>query len=110
MKKCGDCRFAVFQDTGYSNWTVEGTDFLCAKKMHPDGIFDKFYGEDKRLEFAEKCGGFDPGNSINMDVDRDNEQDLTDDQKSIWAMLGVKWNVAIDKKKLMRIPKFRHSS
>ena len=81
---CGDCKFCIFEDYGYSNYTVEGTYFICAKEAHPDGIFDRFYGEDERLKYAEKCPEFTEGECIVMDVDHDNEETLTPEQKEIF--------------------------
>lgn len=86
MKTCSDCKFAVFQDEGYLNWTVEGTQFECRQKVHPDGDFDRYYGEDERLNFADKCEKFEAGDSIEMDVDRDNYNDLSDEQKNIFDL------------------------
>lgn len=85
-RTCNDCKFAVFHDFGYSNWTVEGTNFHCAKKLHPDGDFDRFYGENPRLEFAHECNGFVEGEPINMDVESEGIADLTPDKLEIWNM------------------------
>ena len=57
---CGGCKFCVFKDHGYSNYTVEGTSFYCGKNLHPESGFDRWYGEDKRLEYAQECTGFEP--------------------------------------------------
>ena len=67
--KCTDCKYCYQQDTGYSNYTVMGTDVECLKKKHPDGCFDLFYGEDKRIDFAEKCGDFVEGEGLYIDCD-----------------------------------------
>lgn len=92
-KRCDDCLFAVFKDEGYSNYTVENTDFYCAKKLHPDGKFDRFYGEDKRLEFAENCSGFVAGPPVEVDVDGDNSYS-TEAARTliIWA---EKWGMSV---------------
>ena len=86
MKNCENCKFCIFADNGYSNYTVEGTDFICAKKAHPDGVFDSWYGEDKRLEFAEKCPSFEEGEPVEMDVDMENLDELSAEQLEIWNM------------------------
>mgnify|MGYP001591351197 FL=1 len=83
-RTCEDCKYCVLIDNGYSNYTVEGTDFNCYKELHPDGSFDRWYGKDKRLEYAQQCGGFEAGECIEMDVDRENEADLTAEQRAIW--------------------------
>lgn len=85
-KTCCDCRFAVNIDFGYSNYTVEGTTFHCAKKAHPDGEFDRFYGEEKKLKYAGECGQFEAGECVDMDVDGENEADLTPSQREIYEM------------------------
>lgn len=83
-RNCGNCKFAVHEDFGYSNYTTEGTTFHCGKKLHPDGEFDEFYGEDKRLKFAEQCQGFEAGEGVVMDVEHENEADLTPEQRELW--------------------------
>lgn len=85
-RTCNDCRFGVFEDYGYSNWTVEGTDFSCAKRLHPEGTFDRFYGEDERLKFAEKCPGFEAGTPVSLDVDGEDYAELSEDQKAVLKM------------------------
>ena len=68
---CNECRFAIFQDYGYSNWTVEGTEFFCAIKQHPADGFDRWYGDDGRLNYAAECRMFRAGEPISIDVDRE---------------------------------------
>ena len=68
---CSECKYSYMQDEGYSNYTVEGTEFTCLKKKHPDGEFDRFYGEDNRLSYADKCDSFTPGEGLNIDVERE---------------------------------------
>jgi len=86
---CDDCKFCVLADYGYSNYTTEGTEFTCAKSLHPDGSFDHWFGKDKKLEYAQQCEGFEAGDAIHMDCDREDYQSLTAEQKEIWAMSGV---------------------
>lgn len=81
MKKCSECKYAILQDTGYSNWTVMGTDFHCAKKLHPEDGLDWWYGEDKRIEYAEQCAGYEAGEPVQMDVD--GEYEHTPDEQAI---------------------------
>ena len=84
MKSCEECKFAIFADFGYSNWTVEGTEFSCAKNAHPAGSFDRWYGEEKHLEFAEICPTFEAGDAIYMDCDCEQIDTLTPEQRIIW--------------------------
>jgi hypothetical protein len=72
-KKCDECSNCVLEYYGYSNYTVEGTYVHCSLKLHPEDGFDRFYGEDKRLEFAETCKEFTPGGAIEVDVDQEVE-------------------------------------
>lgn len=85
-RTCDQCRFAVFEDHGYSNWTVEGTDFTCAKRLHPEGTFDRFYGHNPKLDYAAQCPGFDAGECVDMDVECENEASLTPEQRQVWDM------------------------
>jgi hypothetical protein len=85
-RNCVDCRFHISEDYGYSSYTVEGTVFHCAKKLHPDDSFDEFYGDDKRLEYAKECNGFETGVGIWMDVECENESALTPAQREVYGM------------------------
>lgn len=68
-KTCENCRLAKFKDEGYSNYTVEGTSFACLINVHPDGTFDRWYGTDKRLEWALQCKNYALGTPIWLCVD-----------------------------------------
>ena len=69
---CTECRYCYMQDYGYSNYTIEGTEFVCLKRLHPDGDFDRFYGENQKLKHAEKCESFEVGGGLHIDCDREN--------------------------------------
>ena len=83
---CAQCRFAVFEDNGYSNYTVEGTEFSCAKRLHPDGTFDRFYKENPKLDYAAACVGFEAGEPVDMDVEQEQIADLTPEQRIVWDL------------------------
>ncbi len=83
-ESCLSCKFAIFQEEGYSNYTVEGTMFHCALNKHPDGDFDRWYGEDKRLDYV--CDSYQVGSPIEMDVERENLSELTPEQRKIYEM------------------------
>ena len=74
-QSCSGCAFALFEDYGYSNYTVEGTTFTCMLNKHPEGSFDRFYGEDEKLLYADECPDFTEGDAIDLDVDGENESD-----------------------------------
>jgi hypothetical protein len=84
---CENCKYATYTDYGYSNYTVEGTDFECAKKLHPGGIFDAFFNKAPEFKLLEDCSGFEEGDTIHMDVDGEELADLTPEQLEIWNML-----------------------
>lgn len=72
-KSCMNCKFALHEDFGYSNYTTEGTTFHCLKNLHPEKEgFDEFYGEDKRMDFAKDCAGYSRGDGVDVDCDREN--------------------------------------
>ena len=70
LKTCNACKYAIFKEEGYSNYTVEGTTFYCFKQRHPEAPFDRFYGDDKRLNYAQLCISYRHGQPIDMDVDQ----------------------------------------
>lgn len=72
MKNCNECRFAVLEDYGYSNYTVEGTNFSCALKLHPQGSFDRFYGHTPKMDYADECSNYSEGDPVWLDVDGEN--------------------------------------
>jgi hypothetical protein len=74
-KTCRRCRWHMWEEYGYSNYTVEGSYFHCLKKLHPEDGFDEFYGEDPRLDFAQTCGSFQVGEGVQLDCDREEEKD-----------------------------------
>lgn len=86
MRNCTECIYAVLVDCGYSNYTVEGTDFHCAKKLHPDAPFDVWYGEEEKLKLAETCSEFVEGRPVKMDVEHSDERTLDPLQMKIWEM------------------------
>lgn len=58
-RKCNKCALATLREVGYSCYTIEGTVLDCS--YHPDDGFDTWYGEEKKLAYAEKCEHFTPG-------------------------------------------------
>lgn len=90
MKSCKNCENAIFQDEGYSNYTVENTSFNCAEFKHPEAPFDRFYGEDEKLNFAEQCDVYVFGTPIELDVD--GEYQPTEKEKIILEKYETKKN------------------
>ena len=69
QKRCDRCVYAHLQDYGYSDWTTEGTTFKCMRNKNPHGEFDRWYGEDSRLLYAEQCRKFTPGDPVHLSVE-----------------------------------------
>lgn len=84
-KSCMECKYRLSEDFGYSNYTVEGTTFNCLKKAHPEMPFDEFYGEDKRLAYAEQCGSFAAGTGVYIDCDREDLKNYDDKLSSAYT-------------------------
>jgi hypothetical protein len=77
MKTCLECKNCLTVDYGYSNWTVEGTAVHCMSNVHQDTPFDRRYGADNRLGFADTCASFDRGVHEDLDVDHDKYNSLS---------------------------------
>ncbi len=90
MKTCADCQYAIMRDHGYSNYTVEGTSFICSKELHPEGAFDRFFEKNPKLDYAEKCTGYEHGTPVELDVDGDWRGDATTQQHPAIKILKVR--------------------
>jgi hypothetical protein len=88
MQTCNECEFALFRDYGYSNYTTEGTEFFCLVGKHPEDGFDRWFGDDERLNYAQVCTGFVSGEPICLDVDGYAEENLTDSEKALLENWG----------------------
>ncbi len=71
MPKCTDCKYAIEEDYGYSNYTVEGTSVDCLLKLNPKFPVDRGYGLEPDLDFAQDCSRFCAGGSVQVDCDQD---------------------------------------
>jgi len=96
MAKCSECAFAILDEHGYSNWTVDGTTVHCTKKLHPDGEFDYWYGEDRRDKYAGKCPEFNSSASpACVDVDREGMNwDNDEKEAATWEPYATKFVTA----------------
>lgn len=81
---CENCLHCFTIDFGYSNYTVEGTEFHCEIGAHPKAPFDRFYGTDPRLSYATICPTFIEGVGISMDVDGEELSSLSEDERTRW--------------------------
>ena len=71
-ERCTDCKYCIKQDTGYSNYTVEGCDADCMLRLNPNLPDDTFYGKAESLEFAATCPNFEAGDAVEVDVEHTN--------------------------------------
>lgn len=87
-RKCDNCFFAIIEDHGYSDWTCEGSNVFCARDRHPvRNGFDRWYGEDKHLNYAKKCGIFLIGNPVHLNVEwRSDWEQRTDEELNLLRM------------------------
>jgi hypothetical protein len=83
MKSCENCKNCILHDYGYSNYTVEGTNVICSKSVHPNGEFDRFYGTDLRLNWAESCPQFEAGEALILCVDYELSEYSPEEQEII---------------------------
>lgn len=91
MKSCTDCRWAILQDNGYSNYTVEGTDLMCAGMFHPEKSFDAYYGNSEQAKFAEQCTHFEEGEAPRLDVEGEwRLEDFSDEQRETLELYSAK--------------------
>lgn len=82
-RRCTDCGWHMAIQYGYSNWTVEGSYIHCRRDLLPATGIDDWYGEDKQLGIiATACPDFCPGAGGTVDVDREDIEDLTPEQRS----------------------------
>lgn len=79
---CENCENCLLLDFGYSNWTVEGTTVICMEQAHPDLEFDRYYGTDERLKFAETCPKYVNGEPDSLDVDGMTWEELSEKAKA----------------------------
>jgi len=75
--KCYKCKLLCIVDTGYSDWTVTGTDISCLKN-HFDNREQDTESEEENgiLEIAsEKCNDYIEGEPLELNVDCDQEEE-----------------------------------
>jgi hypothetical protein len=66
-KSCDTCKFCVYQDHGYSNYTVEGTTISCLVSKFEE--YDDSYGDNFSLGIATTCDHYNEGEHWILDVD-----------------------------------------
>lgn len=69
MANCNNCYWGCFQDYGYSDYTVEGSDFLCILNQHPNAPFDACVQFDPKFDFAEECSFYKEGETLHVSVE-----------------------------------------
>ena len=85
----------MFEDYGYSNYTVEGTNISCILNLNPDFPQDNWYGESPSHKYAEKCHryAYNNGRKIHFDVDREDGElrNYVSDEEVLAWMLLTNW-------------------
>lgn len=82
---CEDCARCFLKYYGYSNYTVEGRYAYCMVDgpLGTDGV-DCWYGEEPRLQVAATCPFFTPGEPSRLDVDCEDEDELSPQALEWW--------------------------
>ena len=72
-RRCYNCRWALRQDTGYSNYTVLETEIHCLKNLSPYFPVNEGYGAEsedhKFMRVAELCNAYERGEPLYFDCD-----------------------------------------
>lgn len=71
-KSCTNCQFCVYQDHGYSNYTVEGTAISCLVNKFDE--VEESYDGNYWLGLATNCEYYNFGDSWHLDVDGESER------------------------------------
>lgn len=80
--QCKSCKYCVYRDYGYSNYTVEGTSQECGRGVHES--FDRFYGQAPEIALIPvPCPSYSSGEPIKLDVDGKLWDELTEEEKAI---------------------------
>ena len=95
-KSCVGCKWLYKHDSGYSNYTVENTDVLCAKDKNPNLPADEPYDWKEEVDAdnwtktnASRCELYALGPTVCLDVDGESgPADYTDDAEVI-AVISV---------------------
>lgn len=81
---CAGCKFLLYEDEGYSNWTVENTNIDCAIERNPnlpqstpyDWKFDSDGKDNWSATNTSRCERYEylgSGNQAHFDVDREHK-------------------------------------
>lgn len=81
MDTCQECKYCLLQDSGYSNYTVMGTEFYCLNNRNHENDGDDLWGLKLNI-----CDKFKKGDPVYLDVDGEvqyTESELCDD---VWVL------------------------
>lgn len=90
MKNCTKCRHGALKDYGYSNMTVEGTNFHCLKRENPgitqNGVSYESWEnhEESPYNYAELCKEFLKGEPQEFAVEDTFEFDKSTEKDNDW--------------------------
>lgn len=92
-QSCLGCKFLYRQDRGYSNWTVEETEALCAHDANPNLPANEPWdwttggGDNWPKTNRSRCVRYSAGKQVGLDVDGEvHPRDCTDDPETIAAV------------------------
>lgn len=74
-KVCTACTFCKSRDYGYSNYTVDGTNYECLFDIVAFGDEETQEGREKKNRTAETCQFYREGTGIYIDCDGEQEQE-----------------------------------
>lgn len=93
-KSCVGCKFLYLHDRGWSNWTVEDTEVICAKNLNPNlpanepWDWDTNESDNWPKTQHSRCGLYTIGPTVHLDVDGEHTpSDFTDDKEVIAAIM-----------------------
>lgn len=92
-KGCETCKWFMRQDYGYSNYTTEGTEGHCLKRLNPhlpadlDAWGDKKSATEQALAFGETCPARTAGDGPWFDCDGDVTNESYKDDAELYAAL-----------------------
>lgn len=72
-QRCGNCKYLIVEDRGYSNYTVTDTYLMCLKNADDRFPCPDYYihESDDPYFWGQECKQFEFGKPIHLDVDLD---------------------------------------
>lgn len=90
-KSCDGCKYIMFQDSGYSNYTVLNTDVHCLLDLNENLPSERPYDWNQsknnwKSTNCSRCDRYCEGDQIHLDVEgEESPEDCTDDEETLSA-------------------------